>query len=254
MNGELLQICQLTAAVKNALKSNTPIEYVPSLYENKPTFQCLKEESFFLKCTYQTITDISTWFDQYRKKGLRDVKLSSPISFSKRKRNLLGFSNTQKIALVCMFENGKSSLFTPSWSFQQFQRKWNILYTEQNHRSYPKNQHFEDNTKAFQKVLSEIKFFALKIGDNGYANIFQKALDLLNGATPENKIDICLPEKHLRLFNAANISYVFGGMGSWNDDAYGMAYEQGLRSEYNRLSSKLLENVYLAILYAINEW
>ena len=43
-------------------------------------------------------------------------------------------------------------------------------------------------------------------------------------------------------------------MGSWNDSPAYMAHKKGLSEEYETLSSVLLKNVRLAILYAINEW
>lgn len=63
-----------------------------------------------------------------------------------------------------------------------------------------------------------------------------------------------LPEANKRLFYASNISDVFGGMGSWNDSPPCYAYEKGLENEYKNLSSELLTQIRLALLYSVNEW
>ena len=56
------------------------------------------------------------------------------------------------------------------------------------------------------------------------------------------------------MFVGASISVVFGAMGWLNDRAAYMGHKYGLSEEYETLSSELLKNVRLAILYAINEW
>ena len=63
-----------------------------------------------------------------------------------------------------------------------------------------------------------------------------------------------LPSQNLKIFTAANRADVFGAMGSWNDSPPYMAHEKGLDKEYETLSSELLKNIRLAILYSVNEW
>lgn len=63
-----------------------------------------------------------------------------------------------------------------------------------------------------------------------------------------------VPEENLRIFEAASTADVFGAMGSWNDSPPYMAHEIGLDKEYEFLSNKLLKQIRLATLYAINEW
>ena len=63
-----------------------------------------------------------------------------------------------------------------------------------------------------------------------------------------------LPETNKRLFYASDISDVFGAMGSWNDSPPCYAAEKGLESEYKKLSSELLTQIRLALLYSVNEW
>ena len=100
---------------------------------------------------------------------------------------------------------------------------------------------------------------AHKIDCDNFAVVFQKAIDILLGASDYTDIadHIQLPEipkENLHLFEAASTADVFGAMGSWNDSPPYMAHEKGLDKEYDFLSSELLKQVRLATLYAINEW
>ena len=56
------------------------------------------------------------------------------------------------------------------------------------------------------------------------------------------------------LFYVSDISDVFGAMDSWNDSPSWDAYEKGLESDYKNLSSELLTQIRLALLYSVNEW
>ena len=105
--------------------------------------------------------------------------------------------------------------------------------------------------------MSKIAAFADKIDFQNFANIFTKALDMLNGKNIENnyykKYFSLLPEINARLFSSAGISDVFGGMGSWNDSPPYYACEKGLENNYKNLSNELLTQIRLAILYSVNE-
>ena len=63
-----------------------------------------------------------------------------------------------------------------------------------------------------------------------------------------------MPKKNLALFAAASLADVFGGMGSWNDDAAGMAQYKKRGKEYEELSNELFTQIRKAILFAVNEW
>ena len=98
MNGEMYQICCITAAAKNALKAKSKILYTPLKYENKIEFHFLPEEGY--KKTYKAET-VAAWYDYCVEKGLQDIKIISPASV--KDRNILGFSNTTQSSLVCFF-------------------------------------------------------------------------------------------------------------------------------------------------------
>ena len=62
-----------------------------------------------------------------------------------------------------------------------------------------------------------------------------------------------LPDKNARLYVSSMTANVFGGMGSWNDSPSWYAYEKGVESDYKKLSSELLTQIRLALLYSVNE-
>ena len=63
-----------------------------------------------------------------------------------------------------------------------------------------------------------------------------------------------MPKLNLALFTVASAADVFGGMGSWNDDAAGWAQHKKRAKEYDELSSELFTQMRKATLFAINEW
>ena len=249
MNGEIAQICDITIAAKSALKTKNKIAYTPSKYENKIEF--LFTENYKAK-------NVNEWYDYCTEKRLENIKLLMPLSV--KDPNLLGFVNTSQAGLVCFFKNNLITYFIPNW--QHKNNGWNITYIEYKWENSPKEKpKFYDNTKDFKEVLSKIAAFADKIDFQNFANIFTKAFDILNGDNIENvgntfyaQYFFELPETNKKLFYASDICDVFGAMGSWNDSPPCYAAEKGLENEYNNLSSELLTQIRLALLYSVNEW
>lgn len=257
MNGQMFQIASIVAASKKAMQLKEPIRFKPLEYENKIEFVFLPQKGFLSTKKY-IASNVSLWFEQIKKNGIQDIKLLCP--YSVKDRQILGFSNTTESSIVCFFKNGKVTYFVADWQFDSVQKKWNILYSEHEWTNPPsKKPSFENNTNSFREVLLSIKEFAEKIECESFAKIFTSAINLLDGLSeyPDEKYGLSLPPiptQNLQMFEAASVSDVFGAMGSWNDSPACMAYDKGLYEEYEILSSELLKNVRLAILYAINEW
>ena len=171
--------------------------------------------------------------------------------------SLLAFSNTSQAGLVCYFKDNLVTYFIPKWEVKD--KGWNVTYKEYRWENPPKEKvQFEDNTEDFKNTLSKITTLADKIDFQNFANIFTEAYDMLDGKEVESyyhkKYFSLMPERNARLLCSAGISDVFGGMGSWNDSPSWYAYEKGLESEYKKLSSELLTQIRLALLYSVNEW
>ena len=251
MNGEIAQICNIVLATKSALKKRSRIKYKPVYYEKKSTFIFFNNKKYKAK-------SVEEWFNYCIDRGLQNIKFLIPLPI--KDSDSLNFTNISQASIVCFFDNKLVTYFTPKW--EDYNNEWHIIYTEYEWKlplkSKPK---FYDNTKDFKDVLSKIAAFADKIDFQNFANIFTKAFDILNGDNIENirnafygQYFFELPETNKRLFYASDISDVFGGMGSWNDSPHCYAAEKGLENEYNNLSSELLTQIRLALLYSVNEW
>lgn len=112
--------------------------------------------------------------------------------------------------------------------------------------------------KQHRLFSTSVEKLAIQIRCEGFAHIFHSAKNLLDGIGeyPDKKYGLQLPpisHEKLQIFEAASLADVFGGMGSWNDDPLCAAQDMGLDQEYQTLSDRLLKNIRLAILYAINE-
>lgn len=257
MNGELYQMCLLTAAAKQALFRGGEFKYEPTVYENKVEFLFLPN---IRQCGVfnRTAKNAEKWYGYLVKKGLRDIKLVMPTEV--KDRQLLGFANTTQSSIICYFKNSEITAFEPRWEFDQKLKKWNILYTERLLLIPFVKPYGEDNTDDFREVLIEIADLAERIDCSNFAKFFERALSFLDGretpsAAPLSKSPLPnIPEKNLPLFCAADAADVFGAMGSWNDSPPFMAHEKGLDKEYGELSARLLKNIRLAVFYAINEW
>ncbi len=257
MNGQMYQIASIVAASKKAMKLSEAIQYYPAKYENSIKFAFLPQKGF-LETEKYIASNVSEWFEQIKINGVLDVKLLCPYTVKDRSR--LGFSNTTESCILCFHKNGKVTYFVPDWQFDDVKKQWNILYSENNWSDPPSEKpRFENNTDSFREVLLSISELARKIECEYFADVFTMAVNLLDGSDdyPDKKYDLKLPplpQQNLQLFEAASIADVFGAMGSWNDSPPYMAHIKGLDKEYESLSTELLKNMRLAILYAINEW
>lgn len=257
MNIEIVQICDITLAVKFALKTKTKIEYFPFEYEKNIEFLFSKNKVDFLENSYKA-ENIEEWFDYCLNLGLEDIKILLPVS--SKNLNIPDDLNSNKIKLICYFKNNLILYFTPKW--EKTSGGWNITYTAHKYKSSINGKlKFYDNTEDFKNVLSKIATLADKINFQNFKNIFRKAFSILNGESFENirntfygQTLFKIPKINARLFYSAKISNVFGGMSSWNDSPPYYAHEKGLESEYDSLTEELLTQIRLALLYSVNEW
>ena len=115
----------------------------------------------------------------------------------------------------------------------------------------------ENNTEEYKQVLLELKALAEKIKYEHFARAFDTAYRILDGTATPNHDNAPYYIKDLSddlkdIMLARNVSYVFGGMGSWNDEPQGASQEMGLRDEYERLTNALIMNLRKALFYVTN--
>ena len=252
MNGEVFNACIIVASIKQALRSNLELDYKGENYIKSLVFDYVLGD----EPEKREQDSINEWFKHAKKLGLSDVRFATNLAVSSKERSLQGFSNVSYKSILCIYKD-KMSYFVPHWSFEEDKRGWDIVYKEFSLDGTPEIQKFSDNTLEFKDILTRTSKFADEIECENFGDCFRKGLKALN--EPENIEQNVLnaplmPKLNLALFTAASAADVFGGMGSWNDDAAGLAQYKKRGKEYDELSGELFTQMRKATLFAINEW
>ena len=252
MNGEVFNACIIVASIKQALRSNLELDYKGEKYIKSLVFDYILEDD----PEKREQASINGWFKHAKKLGLSDVRFATNLTVSSKERSLQGFSNVSYKSILCIYKD-KISYFVPHWSFEEDKKGWDIVYKEFSLDGTPEIQNFSDNTLEFKDILTRTSKFADEIECENFGDCFRKGLKALN--EPENIEQNVLnaplmPKLNLALFTAASAADVFGGMGSWNDDAAGLAQHKRRGKEYDELSGELFTQMRKATLFAINEW
>ena len=252
MNGEVFNSCIIVASIKQALKSNLELNYKSEKYIKSLVFDFILGD----EPEKREQASINEWFKHALKLGLSDVRYTTNLTVSSEERSLQGFSNVSYKSILCIYKN-KMSYLVPHWSFEEDKKGWDIVYKEFSLNGMPEIQKFSDNTLEFKDILTRISKFADEIECENFGDCFRKGLKALNEPEKieQNILNAPLmPKLNLALFNAASTADVFGGMGSWNDDAAGWAKRKKRDKEYDELSAELFTQMHKATLFAINEW
>lgn len=252
MNGEVFNACIIVASIKQALRSNLKLDYKGEKYIKSLVFDYILEDD----PEKREQASINEWFKHALKLGLSDVRFATNLAVSSKERSLQGFSNVSYKSILCIYKD-KMSYLVPHWSFEEDKKGWDIVYKEFSLNGMPEIQKFSDNTLEFKDLLTKIAKFADEIECENFGDCFREGLKALNEPEKieQNILNAPLmPKLNLALFNAASAADVFGGMGSWNDDAAGWAKRKKRDKEYDELSAELFTQMRKAILFAINEW
>jgi len=252
MNGEVFNSCIIVASIKQALKSNLELNYKSEKYIKSLVFDYVLGD----EPEKREQASINEWFKHALKLGLSDVKFATNLALSSKERSLQGFSNVSYKSILCIYKD-KMSYLVPHWSFEEDKKGWDIVYKEFSLNGMPEIQKFSDNTLEFKDLLTKIAKFADEIECENFGDCFRKGLKALNEPEKieQNILNAPLmPKLNLALFTAVSAADVFGGMGSWNDDAAGWAKRKKRGKEYDELSSELFTQMQKATLFAINEW
>jgi len=155
----------------------------------------------------------------------------------------------------------QSCFWTSRWEVwtqnAQDDRIWRVTYekTRSNRLFRKKTVNLDNIIMRLTKVLVEVHDFSLKHKCNGFMGVFADALDTLNskgkklhGYHKDLAPHGFLSSEALTVLDACQQSWVFGGMGSWND----LWFEVDAQKEYVRLSAQLLQTVNEAIIAGAN--
>lgn len=268
MNGELLHMAMLTAFGNQYIcdsNSNCVIfkeQYMERVQfikkEDNRNFRLLKR--LFPNNTNKILASSEKeWFRYLKENGCKSIKF---IICGKKidDHNLIAFANgVQGWYINCIF-NDYSEIWVRDWQLdsKSCPTKWNIYYYGAKTKLY--NPH--DSTdgldllkKQFDSILENIGEFAMLIGCQEWKKIFDKGRKTLD-CIPSN--DSLLPDRYSveakQLIFAVRNSWVFGGMGSWNDSPPYYAHEMGKENEYKELTSLLYDTMLKCIQASVNSY
>ncbi len=199
-----------------------------------------------------TVKDADEWFSQCRNRNIKDIKISSALTVEQHPFE--GTNETYDI--ICVWDNNQVSHFIRNEHRED--SKFVYTYKEAVCEEYGDDLETPvDNTTEYKNVLSELMIFAKKIGYEVFNYFFDTAYKLLDESLnmstenmPYYLVD--MPMRLINIIGAINTSYVFGGMGWWNDDPRGKAEIMGLKDEYDRLTNALIYNMRKASVYVTN--
>jgi len=263
MNGELAQVISLVAhgnlflhGEATDLSANSTFQYVSSI-------KFARYKSNQDKEGIVVANSISDWFA-----FLHSIKATRLwyIAFGWQRQDIpehiaVSFSGGVPIAIQVDSPNG-FELWYPQWTTGSSEQKpWLVEYRSlmfPNSHTLPA-QKMSLVKNQLHQAISQAENFARRSDVNAdyWATWFNKSLDIIDSMIPQVPFHPdMLPNfgfslEARQVLASAVQSYVFGGMGSWND----MGFEkQNIQKEYEKITKELYEAVKLAIVMSSNSF
>lgn len=252
MNGEVSQVCRITAAARAALRDGTELNFTPQKYEGSIVFNfCDRNKT---GAPMFRAKDPADWFAHLKKEGVLNIFMLMAMKVDRR---VLGFSNNAGTTIFVRYADNIVTRFAPHWSFSNETNLWTTEYIEEVAEGAPETDPtFRNETSLMEAALKDIGALADKIGEQRFVKVFKKSADILNGVVEpvlkEGAVPPQIPADRMKLYLAADVADVFGAMGTWNDSPAAAAHEMGLDKDYVTLSDRLMVAVRLNTMYAVN--
>ena len=252
MNGEVSQICRITAAARAALRDGTELNFTPLKYEGSTTFNfCDRQKT---GAPLFRAKDPADWFSHLKKEGISNIFMVMGLKVDRR---VLGFANNASTTLFVRYADNTVTRFVPHWTFNNETNLWSIQYTEYLAEGAPETDpEYRNESSLMGATLKDIAELADQLEAPSFAKTFRKAANILNGDVvprlKEGAVKPLIPEDRMKYYLAADVADVFGAMGSWNDTPAAAAHEKGLDRDYITLSERLIYSIRLMTMYAVN--
>lgn len=209
--------------------------------------------------------DPASWVERLRRDGVNAIRMVYLPSGESRggatDRMLVGFVGGGGRWLLETTGHGGCDYWEARWEVGDQKRTdrriWQVTYgriaTDQPSPRHPPVD-LEGLKQRLAKNLTEISAFARHQKLDGFAKAFATGLSDLESASPGAGLyhsDISSPRLPLaadQLLSAAQSSWVFGGMGSWND----LGFDGDEQETYEHLSEGLYELLNESIVSAAN--
>jgi hypothetical protein len=143
-------------------------------------------------------------------------------------------------------------LWNSFWDVTARERKdqkiWAVTYGTDGVRNNRRSSqiHISDVVTTLSDSLKNVIKFATSVGLDGWNATFEKALNTLDSDNPEidyyhkDLLAGSISIDKRQLFYAAAHAWVFGGMGSWNDNWF---EAEDVQTEYQRVTANLFDAV-----------
>lgn len=273
MTGTLHQLITLVTFGNDYLLNNTlPDNFYPSnktfTFCNKVDFHLFRKISFSSKFSEIIIAnDPEKWFEYLKENKCKFLRLyyepSKNIS-SPGDHMLAGFVGGGGSWMIEAVIHDHSIFWVNRWEVTKKddpkRNIWSVSYAGNAEEQITRNLQpgLEPSKVNLRNALSEIKEFSSAQELGNWVTIFDNAEKKLDNAIADNgeyyddlipADNYSLPAKQL-LFSAAS-AWVFGGMGSWNDQGFSDNQSNEL---YDRLSATLYDSIIEAIISAVNSY
>jgi hypothetical protein len=256
MNGELAQLAALVAHGNEWLKSDRPR---PTDVASGSTFRFVNDVRFemstgWLKKKSLTADSPDAWLEACAERGMTALWLGPhPMAAGQLPAHLAAaFANGTQCSIVAV--GRRSERWVAGWSVGRpgapDNRIWDVLYVGSPDRnSWVENPDLDTARERLERQVSAARDLATQFGWTDWAEWFAEALaagksNELRGRFHDDVMPASADRARWQLFALASGSYVFGGMGSWND--LGAPDPQG-EAAYQRISMEL----YSAVLEAV---
>jgi hypothetical protein len=209
-------------------------------------------------------TDPHSWFQRLRSESVYALRLSyGPSGANKvRDRMLVGFVGGGGKWLIETRGPDHSDYWEPRWQIGNRDRAdkkiWRVTYVRIGSgkpSSRDESENLETLKDEMRQTLQEIAQFSRSQNLDSFTKAFESGLHRLESPTPLESLhhkDIAppdfLPLSANQLLGSAEAAWVFGGMGSWNDQEF----EGRAQSRYEELSEKLYQLLNRVIVAATN--
>ena len=273
MTGVLTQIIALTTYGNHFLnKGKVPIDFNSdnSTFQfcTRVDFREFKKQFFFSKPKENVVAEKPTkWFEYLMADGCNKLRLyfeySKDQSFAKDHK-LAGFIGGGGNWLIEAIYDNYSNYWASRWEVTNQNaadnKVWTVNYGVTVVKQHTSNLQIgkEKIKNELRETLIEIADFAFKQNLNSWGEQFNKAIKTLDSSLPEENYyhkDLMPLENYAlaakQILFSAGLSWVFGGMGSWNDLGFDSIED---RETYDRLSEQLYSNINEAIIASVNTY
>ncbi|MCC8380064.1 hypothetical protein [Xenorhabdus sp. PB30.3] len=253
MNSEIFQLLSLATYGNAYLEEKLYDKFYPKhvafkFCQSVKFVDLQKNSEKWLEIPYAS--DPISWLDKLKNYGVKQLRTC-----------YLSFNDEKKCDwLLEVVNSNYSDFWKAKWEWEHdntcrvtYVRVQKSIFHPQKY--IPKIPSLTEMKSEFEMILKEISSFSHKNGYPNFGNCFDRGLKYLSGGPSHDlrgseifPIDY-MPEECNQLIYACLSSWVFGGMGSWNDIFFP---DPKIQKEYEALSQKLFSSIYTALLVASN--